>query len=275
MARLQTVFFCSLLLLSGICARASSTFNVDISSYSTNYCCWGTPESTALEGGVSNTGSLLTFSDPNADYVAVGHVAPFSGYYSGSVTIDTGDANLLSSNVDVNTLINLFNGQSGDQVTITFTNSLSQTYVVTLTVGATVRDYHNNDNGVDTLTGTGTGVTAVNWWNNGVIDDNGDTSVEPDQRLDAQTFVLPADWAGTTLTSMEIQYAGTNSDDAVLSAFQIEDLGGSSPTPEPSTLALVAASLVTLGVLARRRQKLGAPGQLPDTPNHRHDRLLF
>ena len=254
MARLQTLFFCSFLLLSGICARAGSIFNVDISSYSTNFCCWSTPESTAVEGGVSNTGSTLTFSDPNADYVAVGFVAPFSGYHSGSVTIDTGDTNLLSSIVDVNTLINLFNGQSGDQATITFTNSLSQTDVFTLTDGATVRDYHNNNNGGDTLTGTGTGVTAVNWWNNGVIDTNGDGSVEPDQRLDAQTFVLPSGWAGTTLTSMEIQYAGTHSDDAVLSAFQIDDLGGSSPIPDPSTLGLVAASLVTLGAFARRRK---------------------
>jgi hypothetical protein len=56
---------------------------------------------------------------------------------------------------------------------------------------------------------------------------------------------------------MEIQYAGANSDDAVLSAFQIADLGGSSPAPEPSTLALVAASLVTLGAFARPTLKLG------------------
>jgi hypothetical protein len=254
MARLQKVFFCALFLLFGICVRASSVFNVNISSYSTNFCCWSTPESTAVEAGVSNTGSLLTFSDPGANYVAVGNVQPFSGYYSGSVTIATGDSNVLSSNVDVNTLINLFNGQSGDQAAITFTNSLSQTAVFTLTAGATVRDYHNNDNGADTLTGTGIGVTAVNWWNNGVIDVNGDMSVEPDQRLDAQTFVLPSGWAGTTLTSMEIQYAGTNSDDAVLSALQIDDLGGSSQVPEPSTLALAAASLVTFGAFARRRK---------------------
>jgi hypothetical protein len=254
MARLQTFFFCSFFLLSGICARAGSITNVNISSYASNYCCWNPPESTALEAGVSNTGSGLTFTDSSADYVAVGFVPQFSGYYSGSVTIATGDATVLSSDVDVNALINLLNGGTGDQVTIIFTNSLSQTATFTLVDGATVRDYHNQNNGGDTLTGSGTGVMAVNWWNDGVTDNNGDGSVEPDLRLDAQTFLLPSSWAGTTLTSMEIQYAGNNSSDAVLSGFQIDDLGGVASTPEPSTLALAAVSLLTLGALARRRR---------------------
>lgn len=233
-------------------ASADTVFNVDLSSYATNYCCWPTPESTALEGGVSNTGSTLTFSDPSADYVAVGSTPPFSGYYSGSVTIDTNDSNVLSDNVTVNTLLNLFNGQTGNDVTITFTNSLNQTAIFTLVEGATIRDYHNNDNGADTLTGTGTGISAINWWNDGVLDTNGDSSIEPDLRLDAQTFTLPSLWAGTTLTSMEITYAGDNSSDAVLSAFQVDDIGGI-VTPEPSTVLLVGAGLLLVAFHRARK----------------------
>jgi hypothetical protein len=239
-------------LTAGFHAKADTVFNVDLSSYYTPWSSWNPPVAAGAESTTGNTGSGLSFSDPTGENVTVGYVTPFSNYWPGSVTISTGDANTLSSDVEVNTLINLFNGSTGNQVTVVFTNSDSATDTVTLSIGQTVRDYHDNNNGLDGLTGTGTGVTAVNWWNNGVSSTDGD----PQFRLDAQTFLLPSSWAGTTLTSMELIYPTANGNQATLSAFQIDDLGGvTSPTPEPSSLILAGAGFLSVVFLRRWRRQ--------------------
>jgi len=239
-------------LTAGFRANADTVFNVDLSSYYTPWSSWNPPVAAGSESITGNTGSGLSFSDPSGENVTVGFVTPFSNYWPGSVTIATGDANPLSSDVQVNTLINLFNGSTGNQVTVVFTNSDSATDMFTLSVGQTVRDYHDNDNGLDGLTGTGTGVTAVNWWNNGVSE----TDSDPQFRLDAQTFLLPSSWAGTTLTSMELIYPTANGNQATLSAFQIDDLGGAtSPVPEPSSVILAGAGFLSVVLLRRRHRR--------------------
>jgi hypothetical protein len=239
-----------LTLATGFRAKADPVFNVDLSSYYTTWSSWGSPVAAGSESVTGNTGSDLSFSDPDGENVTVGYVASFSNYWPGSVTISTGDTDALSSDVEVNTLINLLYGATGDQVTVVFTNSDSATDTFTLTAAQTVRDYHDNGNGADGLTGSGSGVTAVNWWNNEVSETDGD----PEFRLDAQTFLLPASWAGTTLVSMELIYPTANGNQATLSAFQIDDLGGaSSPTPEPSGLIMAGAGLLSAVLLGGRK----------------------
>ena len=238
-------------LAAGFRANADTVFNVDLSSYYTPWSTWTPTVAAGAESVTGNTGSGLSFNDPTGENVTVGFVTPFSNYWNGSVTIATGDATPLSSDAEVNTLINLFNGNTGNQVTVVFTNSDSATDTLTLSIGQTVRDYHDNNNGLDGLTGTGTGVTAVNWWNDGVTSADSD----PNFRLDAQSFLLPSSWAGTTLTSMELIYPTANGNQATLSAFQIDDLSGTtSPTPEPSSLILAGAG--SLSVVFLRRRKL-------------------
>jgi hypothetical protein len=249
-------------LTAGFRAKADTVFNVDLSSYYTPWSSWTSATATGSESITGNTGSGLSFSDPGGENVTVGFVTQFSNYWPGSVTISTGDANPLSSDVEVNTLINLFDGSSGNQVTLVFTNSDSATDTFTLSIDQTVRDYHDNNNGLDGLTGTGSGVTAVNWWNNEVSETDGD----PQYRLDAQTFLLPSSWAGTTLTSMELIYPTANGNQATLSAFQIDDLGGAdSPTPEPSSLIMAGAALLSAVLLGRKGRKVG-PKRPPPPP---------
>ncbi len=251
---LRVFALAAMALTAGFQAKADTVFNVDLSSYYTPWSSWTPPVAAGSESGNGNTGSGLSFSDPSGENVTVGFVTQFSNYWPGSVTIPTGDTNALSNDAEVNTLINLFNGNSGDEVTVIFTNSDSATDTFTLSVGETVRDYHDNNNGVDGLTGTGSGVTAVNWWNDGVAENDGSTQF----RLDAQSFLLPSSWAGTTLTSMELIYPTANGNQATLSAFQIDDPGGTgSPAPEPSSWILAGAGLLSAGVLRRGRVSKG------------------
>jgi hypothetical protein len=76
------------------------------------------------------------------------------------------------------------------------------------------------------------------------------------QRLDAQTFALPASWNGTNLTSVTIDSTvdmAVSYYSNILSALEVDDRTPSSSVPEPATLALLGTTLLGLGLIRRRR----------------------
>lgn len=233
-------------------AQASTVTNIDLSAYYNGS--WsneinGSALQTGAESGTGNAGTGLTFSDPNGQFFSM------SGGTSGSISFSPIS---LNANAVVNSLMNEFFGigAGNTAAVITFTNNLSQTAQFNIVEGQTVRDY-NNDGWTNTLTGTGVGVTAQPWWTTQDAASNGNG--QPSQRLDAQTFYLPASWAGTDLISAAASITAGSPFDVVLSALQVDDRPLST-TPLPESLPLFLSGLGAFGLIWRRRKRKTAAG---------------
>jgi PEP-CTERM motif len=236
-------------------ANADTISNISLASY------YNASWSTEINGSQivaaaasGNTGTGLSFSDYNGQYVFVGPDAPSSPH---STTIDlSSDSLLLNNNSTVNALMNLIYGEDGalDSI-VEFTDSHGDSITVDMTGNNSIRDYNNNlsDDHSNGLSGSDPGVTAQMWWDNCASPTACSPSVNY-QRLDAQTFVLPASWAGYDLTSMIITdpYTGGQQNDIALSALQLDVGPPTGSTPEPGSFVLLAAGLSGIGVFGRR-----------------------
>ena len=230
-------------------SRAGTVTDLNISSY-TNVN-WsneigGSQIAAAPTDG--SAGSGLTFGDWAGKFLEVGPDGTAS-----PVTITFASPVTLNGDAVVNALINSGYGITGVNGTITFTNSASATDAFSLVGSQTIRDYNNGSyqnalQGYNTNSSYGN-VTTQNWWNNG-----------GSQRLDAQTFVLPSSWNGTSLDSMTITNPTTavTTNDILLSAVQVNDQTPSVPEPGTLPLLLIGLGGVAAAAGGRAQRQSGA-----------------
>ena len=163
-----------------------------------------------------------------------GNQAWFGAY--GGIDTDGHTSITMSVNVygvtDVYTLINTVWGQAGptSYAWLTFTGSKGTTYTDYLVSNIDIRDYNN-----DSLTNAINGTTTVNVFNCSQTN-NGQAG-----RLDMQHIVLPAAFAGQTLSTIKlVDNGGWGFQQAVLDGVTVAAI------PEPSTLVLLAIGAATL-----------------------------
>lgn len=242
----------SLLSLGGVLAHADTVTDISF-SYGGGSLNPPGAWATQINGGsiiaapkTGNTGTGITFADWSGSFNEIDNGV------SRTFTFQPVPLNSLG---EVHTLLSTFYGSSSLQATVTFTNDAGATASFGLVGDQTIRDYNNNvftDDllGYNTAAGLGA-VTAENWWANG-----------QGQRLDVQTFVLPASWAGTDLTSMAISDPANSGGVDILSALQVVDVTPSpaSVTPEPGSLCLLATGSLAFFGLARRKATAASAG---------------
>jgi hypothetical protein len=152
----------------------------------------------------------------------------------------------ISRATTVYTLMNSAWGQSGANVgSIEFVGSGGENIAFQIVEGTNIRDHFNGgfNNSASNI--------VVNPFLNGVQNANG-----PD-RLDMQTFVLPASFANDTLT--QIIFNGSNAGEPqgqpFLAAATVETAAPVTAAPEPSTIALLGTAGVPFAGYYWRRRK--------------------
>jgi hypothetical protein len=236
-----TIGFATALLTLGVQGARAQTTVTDIATSSWteagNYGSGSTPDDAARPSG--NQGSGLTFADLSERFITIG-----AGVGAATKTFDFAPIALGSDSV-FNSIMQLSADVTSPDVFVQFTNSLGQEQSYTLIPGATIR----TADGAQSLTGSGTGVTAQAFY------------AASGWQLDAQTFALPTDWSGTSLDSMTITYEGSY---LGLSAMQVstdltsddpsgpDDSGPGDPVPEPMSLAMLGVGCLGLAGARRR-----------------------
>jgi hypothetical protein len=145
---------------------------------------------------------------------------------------------------NVYTLINTWIGQPGPDsyAWLTFIGSGGATYTKYLVGNVDIRDY-NGAAFTDSINGT----TTTNVFSSG------------NQRLDMQNVALPPAFATQTLTTIElVDDGGPGLQRTILDGVTV-----TSPTPEPSTLALLFAGAAGLLGYAWKRRRFSARNPIP------------